>query len=138
MRVSIKQRTPAGKGYVIVRHDFKLPSANLCNNEQKQALLLLVMSINNDAEKDVSSRLARALAHLHTAHRMIDNKQYCIDILFELKDVQANLDQASELMLKNHLETCLVEAIQNNDSARVMEELWQLLRKKPDSEMEPD
>lgn len=96
------------------------------------------MSMNDTAQKDVSLRLAKALAHLHTAYRMIDNKQYCIDILFELKDVQTNLESAAELMLKSHLETCLVEAIQNNDSARVMEELWQLLRKKPEGETEAD
>jgi hypothetical protein len=32
-------------------------------------------------------------------------------------------------MLKQHLETCVVTAVKNDDSARVLEELWQLLRK---------
>jgi hypothetical protein len=35
-------------------------------------------------------------------------------------------------MLKQHLDTCVVEAIKAHDSERVMDELWQLLRKGSD------
>jgi hypothetical protein len=40
-------------------------------------------------------------------------------------------------MLKQHLNTCVVEAVKADDSTRVMNELWQLLRKGdgPDDDM---
>ena len=37
-------------------------------------------------------------------------------------------------MLKDHLETCVVEAVKNDDSQRVMTELWQLLRRGAEEE----
>ena len=65
---------------------------------------------------------------------MVDEQKYCIDILNQLKAVQSALDKSAEIMLKDHLNTCVVEAVQNNDSARVMEELWQLLRHSSEAE----
>lgn len=50
-------------------------------------------------------------------------------MLNQLKAVQAALDKTAEIMLRDHLNTCVVEAVQHNDSQRVMEELWQLLRR---------
>jgi len=60
---------------------------------------------------------------------MIDDEKYCIDVLTQLKAVQAALDKTAQLMLKQHLDTCVVEAVKADDSARVMNELWQLLRR---------
>ena len=81
----------------------------------------------------IKGRLARALGHLNAVHRMVDDEKYCIDVLNQLKAVQVALDRAAELMLKQHLETCVVEAVKADDSARVMGELWQLLRKEKNS-----
>lgn len=83
-----------------------------------------------DMSKEViKRRLAKALGHLNHVYKMADEDRYCIDILNQLKAVQSALDRAAEIMLKQHLNTCVVEAIQNYDADRVMEELWQLLRK---------
>lgn len=87
------------------------------------------MAINSRSKEKLKQRLARAIGHLNAVHKMVDDEKYCIDILHQLKAVQAALDRTAELILKQHLDTCVVEAVQNNDSARVMEELWQLLRK---------
>lgn len=70
----------------------------------------------------------KALGHLNAVLRMVDEERYCIDTLNQLKAVQSALDKAAQVMLKQHLETCVVEAIKADDSARVMDELWQLLR----------
>jgi len=82
------------------------------------------------ANKDkIKQRLARAIGHLNAVYKMVDDERYCIDVLNQLKAVQSALDKSAEQMLRLHLNTCVVEAVQNNDSTRVMEELWQLLRK---------
>ncbi|MBY0405306.1 MAG: metal-sensitive transcriptional regulator, partial [Cyanobacteria bacterium] len=62
-------------------------------------------------------------------HRMVDEQKYCIDVLHQLKAVQAALDKVGEEILKQHLETCVVEAIKNQDEKRVLEELVQVFRK---------
>ncbi|MFN8656890.1 MAG: metal-sensitive transcriptional regulator [Candidatus Obscuribacterales bacterium] len=86
------------------------------------------MAITDDNKDRLKLRLSKAIGHLNHVHKMVDEKRYCIDVLHQLKAVQSALDRTAELMLKQHLNTCVVEAVQNNDSDRVMEELWQLLR----------
>ena len=92
------------------------------------------MAITNESRDKLKARLSKAIGHLNAVYKMVDEQKYCIDILNQLKAVQSALDKSAEIMLKDHLNTCVVEAVQNNDSARVMEELWQLLRHSNDAE----
>lgn len=85
-----------------------------------------------DANKDkLKHRLAKAMGHLNAVHKMVDEQKYCIDVLHQLKAVQAALDKTAEEILKQHLETCVVEAVRNQDEQRVIEELMQIFRKAP-------
>ncbi len=90
------------------------------------------MPFSDEAKDKLKLRLAKAIGHLNTVYKMVDEKKYCIDILHQLKAVQAALDRAAEVMLRQHLETCVVEAIQKQDSTRVIEELMQVFRHAPD------
>src|ERR1700690_3672469 len=90
------------------------------------------MPITDDSKEKLKARLAKALGHLNTVYRMVDDKKYCMDVLHQLKAVQAALDKTAEVILKQHLETCVVDAIQRQDSARVIEELMQVFRKAPE------
>jgi len=96
------------------------------------------MALQGQTKEILKKRLARALGHLNAVYKMVDDEKYCIDVLNQLKAVQAALDKTAQLMLKQHLDTCVVEAVKANDSARVMDEVWQLLRKNslPDNETE--
>lgn len=90
------------------------------------------MAIVGETKQRLKSRLARAIGHLNAVHKMVEEEKYCIDVLHQLKAVQSALDKTAQLMLKQHLETCVVEAIKAEDSVRVMDELWQILRKGSD------
>jgi len=92
------------------------------------------MAITDDSRDKLKARLSKAIGHLNAVYKMVDDQKYCIDILNQLKAVQSALDKTAEIMLKDHLNTCVVEAVQNNDSTRVMEELWQLLRHSSEAE----
>ena len=92
-----------------------------------------LMAITGETKRVLAVRLARAIGHLNAVQRMVADEKYCIDVLNQLKAVQSALDKTAQLMLKQHLNTCVVEAIKADDSERVMEELWQLLRKGSDS-----
>ena len=89
------------------------------------------MAITCESKEKLKSRLARAIGHLNAVYRMVDEQKYCIDVLHQLKAVQAALDKTSELILKQHLETCVVEAIQGQDSQRVIDELMQVFKYAP-------
>ncbi len=89
------------------------------------------MPITDDSKVHLKARLAKAIGHLNCVYRMVDEKRYCMDVLQQLKAVQAALDKTAEVMLKQHLETCVVDAIRNQDSERVIEELMLVFRKAP-------
>ena len=74
------------------------------------------MPITDDSKHDLKARLAKAIGHLNGVYRMVDEQKYCVDVLNQIKAVQAALDRVSESMLRQHLETCVVEGIQNQDS----------------------
>lgn len=86
------------------------------------------MAITGETKSLLTLRLAKASGHLQAVQKMVADEKYCIDILNQLKAVQSAFDKTAQLMLKQHLETCVVEAVKADDVARVMEELWQLLR----------
>jgi DNA-binding FrmR family transcriptional regulator len=89
------------------------------------------MAITDDSKEKLKARLSRAIGHLNAVYRMVDEKKYCIDVLNQLKAVQAALDKTSEVILRQHLETCVVEAVQKQDADRVIEELMQVFRQAP-------
>ncbi len=98
----------------------------------------MTMAITDANKEPLKNRLAKAIGHLHSVQRMVDEKRYCIDVLNQLKAVQAALDKTAEVMLKQHLETCVVEAIRNQETDRVVEELMQVFRKAPELDFSLD
>lgn len=94
------------------------------------------MAITDDSKEKLKNRLAKAMGHLNAVHRMVDEKKYCIDVLHQLKAVQSALDKVSEEILKQHLETCVVDAVQNQDTERVIDELIQVFRRAPELNLE--
>ena len=93
------------------------------------------MAITDYSKDKLLKRLARASGHLDAVTRMVDEKRYCVDVLHQLKAVQSALDKVSEEILRQHLKTCVVEAIQNQDEQRVIDELITVVRKAPDLDL---
>ncbi|MBX9877253.1 MAG: metal-sensitive transcriptional regulator [Candidatus Obscuribacterales bacterium] len=89
------------------------------------------MPITDIEKEKIKARLGKASGHLKHVYQMVDDKKYCIDVLQQLKAVQAALDKVGEIILRQHLQTCVVEAIQKQDSNSVIEELVQVFRHAP-------
>jgi len=92
------------------------------------------MAITGETKRLLTLRLAKAIGHLTAVQKMVEDEKYCIDVLNQMKAVQSALDRTAQLMLKQHLNTCVVEAVKADDSERVMDELWQLLRRGSETE----
>lgn len=90
------------------------------------------MAINASNKQQLKNRLAKAMGHLNYVHGMIEDEKYCVDVLNQLKAVQSALDKTSEAILRQHLETCVTEAIEANDGKRVIDELITVFRKSPE------
>ena len=76
--------------------------------------------------QDTIQRLKIAEGHLRGIQRMLEEDKYCIDIIHQIEAVQAALNKVSTHILEQHLNTCVITAIQGEDPAereRVLKEI---------------
>ena len=64
---------------------------------------------------NVARRLARIEGQVRGLSKMIDEDRYCIDVLTQIKAVQAALKRAEGELLKDHADHCLAAAIASDD-----------------------
>ncbi len=63
----------------------------------------------------IVNRLSRSIGHLEKVKRMVENGDDCSDVLIQLSAVRAALTSTGRLLLKEHLEHCIVEAMHEGD-----------------------
>lgn len=63
----------------------------------------------------IVNRLSRSIGHLEKVKRMVENGDDCADVLIQLSAVRAALTSTGRLLLKEHLEHCIVEAMHEDD-----------------------
>ncbi|MFQ5594488.1 MAG: metal-sensitive transcriptional regulator [Anaerolineae bacterium] len=66
-------------------------------------------------KRKVVARLKSIEGHVRGIQRMVEEDQYCIDIIRQSQAVQRALDRFNALILENHLNTCATTAIQGDD-----------------------
>ncbi len=63
----------------------------------------------------VVNRLSRAIGHLEMVKRMVEDGRDCNDVLIQLAAVRSALHNTGKVILKDHLEHCIVDAVQSGD-----------------------
>ncbi|MCJ7535110.1 MAG: metal-sensitive transcriptional regulator [Anaerolineales bacterium] len=75
---------------------------------------------------DTLRRLKSIEGHVRGIGRMVEEDSYCIDVIRQVQAVQAALDKVSNLILDNHLNSCLITAVRGDDPEdreRVLKEI---------------
>lgn len=67
------------------------------------------------------------MGHLKAVEQMVTEDRYCADILLQLSAVIASLKKTSNIILENHLETCLRAAMRRGEDEEVIRELKSFL-----------
>jgi DNA-binding FrmR family transcriptional regulator len=79
--------------------------------------------------KMLMNRLKSVEGHVRGVERMVEQGDYCIDIIRQIQAIQRALDKVNSLILEHHLETCVTTAIQGDDPderERVIREITQI------------
>ena len=71
----------------------------------------------------VQARLRRVEGQIRGLQKMVDEDRYCIDVLTQVGAVKAALGAVALLLLQDHTEHCVVEAIQAGDGSQKVREL---------------
>ena len=68
-----------------------------------------------DEKKNLKNRINRIVGQLNGISKMIDDDRYCDDILIQLSAVDKSVKALANIVLDNHMHTCLIEKINNNE-----------------------
>lgn len=71
-------------------------------------------------------RLKTIEGHIKGITRMVENGEYCIDVIKQIHAVQSALNKVSSNILDEHLNSCVITAIRGDDPQereRVLKEI---------------
>lgn len=69
--------------------------------------------------KVVINRLSRAAGHLNAVKKMVEEGRDCSEVLVQLSAVRAEIANVSKVILKDHLDHCIVDAVKGDDMLAV-------------------
>lgn len=67
----------------------------------------------------VINRLSRAVGHLSSVKKMVEDCRDCSDVLIQLSAVKAEINSISKVILQEHLSHCIVEAAETGDKEMI-------------------
>jgi CsoR family transcriptional regulator, copper-sensing transcriptional repressor len=82
--------------------------------------------VEHQGSADIVRRLKSVEGHVRGVQRMVEEGEYCIDIVNQIVAIQRALKKVSGLVLDQHLHSCVTDAMRGTDSAareRVLGEL---------------
>ena len=71
--------------------------------------------------KSVINRLSRAIGHLESVKRMVESGRDCSEVLMQLAAVRSALNNTAKVILKDHLEHCITDAVETGDDTFIEE-----------------
>ena len=81
-----------------------------------------------EEKKRLINRLNRISGQINGLKKMLENDEYCVDILTQSAAVSAALDSFERVLLDEHIRTCVADNIRKGND-EVIEELVDILRK---------
>jgi len=74
-------------------------------------------------------RLRRIAGQVRGIERMIERREYCIDILQQTAALRAAVDSVALLILEDHVQGCVRDAAEQGDADRYVEEVLDVVRR---------
>ena len=85
--------------------------------------------MDTQTKTKAQGRLRRIEGQVQGIQRMVEEDKDCVDILLQLTAVQGAVEQVQKLLLGQHLESCVAEAVRSGssrDRQRKMDELLEV------------
>lgn len=80
--------------------------------------------------RKILHRLKITRGHLDKVIKMVEEGDYCIDVVHQSLAVQASLKEIDKIILKNHMESCVSHSVNHDDSKEFINEVIRVLDKK--------
>ena len=71
--------------------------------------------------KAVLNRISRAIGHLESIKRMVEDGRDCSEVLIQLSAVKSAINNTGKIILQDHIEHCIVDAVEHGDREAIKE-----------------
>lgn len=79
------------------------------------------------SKQAVQTRLAKITGQINAVSRMVDDDRYCIDVIRQVRAAKAALSSLEQVMLREHVDTCVTHALTGDDVALRKERVEELV-----------
>lgn len=79
--------------------------------------------------KKVIDRLSRIEGHIRGVKKMVEEDRDCPDLLHQLAAIKAAIIKTSELILEDHIESCLIDAVEKGSTDEYVKNLKDAISK---------
>ena len=76
---------------------------------------------SHEHTKAVLNRLSRAIGHLESIKRMVEDGRDCSEVLIQLSAVKSAINNTGKIILQDHIEHCIVDAVEHGDKDAIKE-----------------
>ena len=98
-----------------------------CSNYNKNEKYKKTKRSDEDKNKLVT-RINKLIGQMNGIKKMIEDDRYCDDILIQLSAIDKSIKSLANVILDNHMHTCLIENIENGNY-EVINEIIDLLKR---------
>jgi len=89
------------------------------------------VGMKEEHKRSATNRLKTVRGHLDAVLAMVEEERYCPDIMKQVSALQGSLEKVNRVLLQNHVETCVMHAVEEGRSEQVVDELMETLRYAP-------
>ncbi len=83
--------------------------------------------IDDDLSTKALQRLRKVEGQIKGIQRMIQDRRYCMDVITQISAAESALHKLSDLILRNHIETCVLDAFRSGDSDQRKKKISELM-----------
>ena len=73
----------------------------------------------HENQKAVLNRLSRAIGHLESVKKMVEDGRDCSEVLIQIAAVRSAINNIGKVILQDHIQHCIVDAVASNDEEAI-------------------
>lgn len=83
--------------------------------------------LSDDEKAKLTNRLSRISGQVAAVQRMIDEDEYCVDILMQIAAANGALGKVGQIILESHIHSCVTNAMRDGSDKERKEKLEELI-----------
>ena len=83
---------------------------------------------HHENTKAVLNRMRRAIGHMESIKRMVEDGRDCSEVLIQIAAVRSAINNIGKIILEDHINHCIVDAVETGDK-KALEDLNEAIEK---------